>query len=430
MAWGRELGVKWFTSAFGLPTSYRKPRNFSFVKILLIHIYLITYSLISFAQTQVSFYTDFEGGNLGEITKVGEYHWRCAVAGESDSDNRNRQASWYYFSVEGVKNQPIAIELTELLGEYNYKPGAHAITSETRPVISYNQDEWRHLTDEEVSWNDEATELILTFTPQENIVWIAHQIPYTTNDLNDLLANYQDHSFLSKKSIGLTSEKKNIWQLTITNPKVSTNQKKVVWLMARQHAWESGTSWVVEGAIRYLLDSATKNGLLDEIIFQVIPMADPDGVDRGGVRFNAFGHDLNRNWDLVIPEEMPEIQAQKVAIAEQADQIDLFVTLHNTERADYIQGPDLPVGKQFYQTMLRQTSFESDEGVRKMPESTTIGKVGRMTVNQALWDEYQIPAYLMELKVEKVNKLNGQRLIPEWLALGRGLVKSASEAVK
>jgi len=397
---------------------------------VLISLILSIASTSSFAQGSISFSDNFGGGSLGKVTKVDDNHWWCAVEGESDSDNRNRQASWYYFRVEGVKGQSITIELTELLGEYNYKLGAHAITSETRPVISYDQTEWRHLTDEEVRWNDKATELILTFTPEENTVWIAHQIPYTTANLDDLLTDYQDHLLLSKKSIGLTPQGKDIWQLTITDNEVPVNQKKVVWLMARQHSWESGTSWVMEGAIRYLLDSAANNGMLDKITFQVIPMADPDGVDRGGVRFNKFGHDLNRNWDLVIAEEMPEIQAQKAAIAEQFSEIDLFVTLHNTERADYIQGPDLSVGKQFYQAMLRQTSFESDEGIRKMPETTTAGKAGRMTVNQALWAEYQIPAYLMELKVEKVDRLNGRRLKSDWLDLGRGFIKSISQAVE
>ncbi|MEM9830373.1 MAG: M14-type cytosolic carboxypeptidase [Bacteroidota bacterium] len=400
------------------------------MKTLPIYVYLTACPLFLFSQTQISFHTDFEGGSLGEVIQVGENHWRCAVAGESDWDNRNRQASWYYFRLDGAKGQSVVLELTNLLGEYNYQSGAHAITSETRPVISYNQSTWRHLTDEEVIWNDEDTELTLTFTPKENVVWIAHQVPYITADLNELLSDYQDHPLLSKKSIGLTPQGRDIWQLTIAKPEVPIDEKKVVWLMARQHSWESGSSWVMEGAIRYLLDSASNDGILDKVTFQLIPMADPDGVVRGGVRFNEFGHDLNRNWDFVIPEEMAEIQAQKKAIAKVASSIDLFVTLHNTERADYIQGPDLPIGKQFYQAMLRWTSFESDEEVREMPESTTLGKAGRMTVNQALWAEYQIPAYLMELKVEKVNKLNGRRLVPEWLALGKGLVKSIAEAVK
>lgn len=221
--------------------------------------------------------------------------------------------------------------------------------------------------------------------------------------------------------------------LTITNPEIPLTQKKVIWIMARQHSWESGTSWVMEGVIRYLLDSQEGLGMLDNFVFQLIPMGDPDGVARGGVRFNQFGHDLNRNWDLVIPEEMPEIQAQKKAIADwlaEGNKIDLFVTLHNTESADYIQGPDVPAGQKFWNEMVQNTSFESEEGVRKMLATTTEGKAGRMTVNQALWAEFQLPAFLMELKVEKVQKLDSKRSVQDWLELGTGLVQATVTAVE
>ncbi|WPP53694.1 M14-type cytosolic carboxypeptidase [Catalinimonas niigatensis] len=380
----------------------------------------------------ISIHTDFEGGNLGEVEQVAENHWECAVAGESDWDNRNRQASWYYFRVEGAKDQELIIDLTKLLGEYNYKPGAHAITAETRPVISYNQKEWRHLSDDEVAWNEEKVELRLKLKPEKDTMWIAHQPPYTTARLDELLSSYQDDPLVKRSKIGESADQKPLHLLTITNPDIPLEQKKVIWLMARQHSWESGTSWVMEGALRYLLDSAEGKALLNKHLFQVMPMADPDGVARGGVRFNKFGHDLNRNWDLVKPDEMPEIHAQKTAIVNwllQGHRIGVFLTLHNTEAADYVQGPDLPEGHKFWKYMSEYTSFRAEEGLRKMPETTTAGQPGRMTVNQALWAEQKVPAYLMELKVEKVDKLNARRSVEDWLALGPGVVKALVAAV-
>ena len=380
----------------------------------------------------VSIRTDFEGGNLGHVTRLSDTHWQCALAGESDSDQRNRQASWYYFRVDGAQGQPLTIDLIDLVGEYNYKVGSHPVTSETRPVISYDQRHWRHLSDQEVQWNEDQITLQLTFTPEESTVWVAHIPPYTTEPLQKLLAAYASHPAVTLDTMGQTPEGRPLSLVTITNADIPIARKKVVWLMARQHSWEAGTSWVMEGVIRYLLDSAAGEALRDRIVFQLIPMGDPDGVARGGVRFNAFGHDLNRNWDYVIPEEMPEIDAQKTAITEwlaQGHPIDLFLTLHNTESADYVQGPDLPGGRMLWQAMVEHSSFES-EGLRPMPASTTPGKPGRMTVNQALWAEQQVSAYLMELKVEKVGKLNGRRSVDDWLALGPKLVEAIAEAVQ
>ncbi len=383
--------------------------------------------------SSVTFHTNFEGGNLGNVEQVAASHWRCALTGEADWDNRNRQVSWYYFRVEGAKDKALTIDLTDLVGEYNYKPGSHAITSETRPVISYDQQNWRHLSDAEVAWDDENVELRLNIKPEKDTIWVAHQPPYTTKNLQSLLAAYAGHPNMKMHNIGHTADGREMQQLTITNPNIPLSQKKVIWLMARQHSWEAGTSWVMESAIRYLLDSTKTNGLLDKVVFQILPMADPDGVARGGVRFNKFGHDLNRNWDLVKPEEMPEIHAQKQAIVNWLsvdNPIDLFITLHNTESADYIQGPDLAVGEKLWSEMVASPSFESEEGVRKMPASTTNGKPGRMTVNQALWAEMNLPAYLMELKVEEVGKLDKRRSVQDWLALGPGLVQAAATALE
>ena len=439
-----------FLSIFRRMTQYRMPYTFQntptsrpqtgYLRVL--SKYLMTVVLLaswpSLVSSQspnssVSISTDFEGGNLGEITQLSDTHWQCALAGESDSEQRNRQASWYYFRIDGVQGQPLTIELTDLIGEYNYKVGSHPVTSETRPVISYDQTHWRHLDDSEVHWNEEQIVLRLTFAPKKDTVWIAHVPPYTTEPLQQLLATYASHPAVTLDTMGHTPEGRPLSLMTITNPDISTEQKKVVWLMARQHSWEAGTSWVMEGAIRYLLDSAAGDGLRDQIVFRLIPMGDPDGVARGGVRFNAFGHDLNRNWDYVIPEEMPEIHAQKTAITDwlsQGNNIDLFITLHNTESADYVQGPDLPVGQALWQSMVDHSSFESEEGLRPMPTSTTPGKPGRMTVNQALWAEQQVPAYLMELKVEKVSKLDSRRSAEDWLALGPKLIEAIAQAVQ
>ena len=88
--------------------------------------------------------------------------------------------------------------------------------------------------------------------------------------------------------------------LTITEfAAESASPPPTVWLMCRQHAWETGTSFVGEGAIRYLLSDEAAP-LRKSLVFKILPMMDPDGCARGGVRFNRNGYDLNRNWDLAF----------------------------------------------------------------------------------------------------------------------------------
>ncbi|HKE04433.1 MAG TPA: M14 family zinc carboxypeptidase [Blastocatellia bacterium] len=129
--------------------------------------------------------------------------------------------------------------------------------------------------------------------------------------------------------------------LTITDESKPDTQKKVIWLMFRQHSWEAGSSWACEGALRFLLsaDPITVQ-MRRTAIFKIFPLCDPDGVARGGVRFNANGFDLNRNWDAVDETKMPEIAAQRKAILDWVDagrRVDLFLTrttprLRNTSK--------------------------------------------------------------------------------------------------
>lgn len=386
----------------------------------------------------VTFHTDFEGGSLGKVERVSDTHFRCAVKGEADQDGRNRQANWYYFRVDGAAGSELTLDLVDLVGEYNYRAGTHAVTKNTRPVFSYDGTAWKHF--DSAEWDDKAIALRLRFTPQKDRMWIAHVPPYTNRNLENLLESFRKHPHLKRASVGKTVGSRDMLLLTVTNPKVADVKKKVIWLMARQHSWETGTSWAAEGALRFLLSSDPQAvRIRDNFVFKIFPMADPDGVARGGVRFNANGYDLNRNWDAVDPKLMPEIAAQRKAVLDWVDsgrRIDFFLTLHNTESEDYVQGPLSAGGpdvqelaERFWKLLNETTAFHSPKGPRDSSQSTTPGMKGRMMVIQALYNERQVPAFLMELMVERSPKLGRPPTIEDRLEFGAALVRTLSIAV-
>ncbi len=51
----------------------------------------------------IRFNTNFEGASLGKIEQVGELAYRCHVKGQYDEHGRNRQASWFYFRIDGAR---------------------------------------------------------------------------------------------------------------------------------------------------------------------------------------------------------------------------------------------------------------------------------------------------------------------------------------
>jgi hypothetical protein len=81
-----------------------------------------------------------------------------------------------------------------------------------------------------------------------------------------------------------------------------------VFVRARAHPWESGSNWVAQGLIQRLLkDDDDARRFLRVYSVSVLPMANKDGVARGGTRFNLRGKDLNRDWDKPAnPELAPE----------------------------------------------------------------------------------------------------------------------------
>ena len=379
---------------------------------------------------------NFEGGNVGKVEQVTPTHLRCPVQGQSDQDHRNRQADWYYFELTNLPRAPLTVDLVNLAGEYNYRSPAYSVTKGTRPVYSYDAVNWTHFSDSEVSWDDKEPHLTLHFVPTRDHIWIAHVPPYTNQNLARLLDSFRGSPYLAKQSVGRTVEGREMPLLTITNPKVPDAKKKVIWLMFRQHAWETGSSWAGDGAIRFLLsDDDRARRVRDENIVKMFPMADPDGVATGGVRFNKNGYDLNRNWDTINPHTMPEIAVQQKAMLDWVDSghpFDLFLSLHNTENGEYLEAPQSfhTLGERFFQNLVHMTTFNPTVPLSAMGETTTPGKSGRMTVDQGLYHVRKLPAMLMEQMIEFNSKLGHCPRVSDRQDFGAGLVRAMAATVR
>ena len=398
---------------------------------------IAVWSQLVSAAAPISVQADFEGGALGKVERVSEAHFRCGVKGESDQDGRNRQANWYYFRVDGAKGRPLTVDLIDLPGEYNYRPTRGAVTGDTLPWYSEDNRRWRQI--ETVEYQATTPLLRIRLTPRTDRIWIAHVPPYTNQHLRRLLSAFKKHPALHQHSVGRTAQGREMLLLTVTDERAPAAPKKVIWLMFRQHSWEAGSSWAGEGALRFLLSADPAAARMRRTaIFKIFPLCDPDGVARGGVRFNAHGYDLNRHWDAVDETKMPEIAAQRKAILDWVDaggRVDLLLTLHNTETAEYLDGPPgedgahRSLGQRLFRLLAESNTFAPTRPPRSAEASTTAGQAGRMTVIQGLSRDRRLPAFLIEQMIARHPKLGRQPRPEDRQQFGAELVRAMWRAV-
>ena len=191
-----------------------------------------------------------------------------------------------------------------------------------RPVYSYDRKNWKHF--DAMQWDDAKKEATIRFRGEADSIWIAHVPPYTPSDLRRLLDELRRSPHAVVEVIGKTVQGRDIPLVTVTDLATADPGKRVIWLQARQHAWEAGTSYVMEGALRFVIsDDPAAKALRQQVVFKFTPMVDLDGCAGGTVRFNANNYDVNRHWDEVdlrTPEMlrlMPEVWYTKKAIAAQ-----------------------------------------------------------------------------------------------------------------
>lgn len=104
----------------------------------------------------------------------------------------------------------------------------------------------------------------------------------------------------------------------------------VVWIQARQHAWEAGSSWVARGFVEWLAsDKPEAAWLREHAEIYVIPIMDVDNVATGNGGKDADPHDHNRDWNAepVYPE-VAAAQAMLRGFGE-ASRLAVFLDLHN-----------------------------------------------------------------------------------------------------
>lgn len=385
----------------------------------------------------VRFNTAFEGGALERVEVVKENEFRLYVPGQQDERGRNRQATWFYFRMDNVRGRDLTVTLAGFLpGEYNDRPSAHVSVAMV-PVFSHDGEHWQYFP----AWtfDKEKVEGTVKLRAEGDSVWLATAPPYPHSRAVRLLEEIAKSSHARVEAVGRSVLGRELSVVTVTDIAIPDAGKKTIWLQARDHAWESPTSFVAEGALKFAVsDDPAARALREKFILVFTPMVDPDGCALGKVRFNANGWDLNRGWDEVDLRDpvwlqrTPEIWYYKKAIRDYAatgKKISLLIHLHNTI-AEYMSAraptaADTAMFERFSQTLITHTQFDPSRALAVTPGFNRSG-LG----STPWWAEYGVPMALIELRVAAGKKLGGLPTAEQRTAFGRELLLAMADAVE
>jgi len=162
-------------------------------------------------------------------------------------------------------------------------------------------------------------------------LWLAWGPPFTLKDADQLIQKTCDLCPYAKSFVlAHTRGDRPVPGVRLSRPGAAKGPRFTVWIQARQHAWESGSSWVARGFVEWLVSNdPAAESLRAKADIVIIPVMDVDSVETGQGGKEQTPHDQNRDWGST--PYFPEVAAgmRSLTALAKADRLDLFLDLHN-----------------------------------------------------------------------------------------------------
>ena len=260
----------------------------------------------------------FDSGNINVIDASNANDIQLSI----NVDNQSEFFQWFHFKLHNNERTEHVIKLTNA-GKAAYVEG----WDDYQAVASYDRESWFRVP---TSYDGET--LTITFTPEHDSVYFAYFCPYSYERHQDLIHNAQLDIDCELQVLGQTIDGRDISLLKIGE---EGENKKVIWMTARQHPGETMAEWFVEGFLDRLLDEddGAARALLNKAVIYVVPNMNPDGSYRGHLRTNAVGTNLNREWQSPSMEKSPEVFVVREKMLETG--VDMFLDIHGDEALPY-----------------------------------------------------------------------------------------------
>ncbi|MCD6179688.1 MAG: hypothetical protein J7K39_07275 [Bacteroidales bacterium] len=261
----------------------------------------------------------FDAGNIEVISAVDPQNIELNIRKDTNAEF----FQWFYFRIQEAQGLDLSINILNA-SESSYPEG----WEDYQAVVSYDRITWFR-----VPTSYDGKKLTIEFMPEYNSVYLAYFAPYSHDQHLNLLSTAQMSPEAMVVNIGQTVQGRDLDMLVIGNDE--EENKKRIWIIARQHPGESMAEWFVEGFLNRILDDSDplSRKLLEKAVFYVVPNINPDGSLLGNLRANAAGVNLNREWAKPNPETAPEVY--HILKTMELTGVDLNLDIHGDEALPY-----------------------------------------------------------------------------------------------
>jgi len=208
---------------------------------------------------------------------------------------------WWYFQINGLTpGETISLRLrgsdstVTTPGKPASKPLAPAWAMPEQATFSLDAKTWMHTG----KGTKEGDVMIYSLKVDAAAVFVAWGPPYTPTTAGKFVNE------MSAKSPHATAAElchsrggRAVPMLHMQEGNLPKNKRFGVWVQARQHAWESGSSWVAQGFSEWIIsDDADAAWLRQHAEIFVVPIMDIDNTVTGNGGKDAQPQDHNRDW--------------------------------------------------------------------------------------------------------------------------------------
>ncbi|MBN2663373.1 MAG: hypothetical protein JXR68_06960 [Bacteroidales bacterium] len=244
-------------------------------------IFLIFIGVFS-ASAQISIFADFENGNAELIYSNDSLN--SVLIKPSLENDVNTTRCWFNFGLIGYDTSKICSVEIEFV---NY------IMAPQYPVFSYDMVNWQRI---ETSYT-ETKSVRFTHKFHNDTVYIAAGYPYTYSKIISFVDSISVNKYVDTSTLVYSEGGLRVPLIVIGNK--NSNAKDVVWIIGRQHAFETTMNYTLEGFIKFLIsDDKKAHKMRKKTLIYVVPMVDVDNVFLGASGRMQKPVDFNRDWSL------------------------------------------------------------------------------------------------------------------------------------